>query len=54
MDAGRTESPPPVSEKVWGKRAATDEPAWKKRKMVGAAPRKLSDISLGGDHTTRM
>ena len=52
-DAGRTESPPPVSEKVRGKRAAADELAWKKRKTVGAAPLKLGDISLGGDQTTQ-
>ena len=26
MDAGRTESPPPLSEKAQGKRAAADEP----------------------------
>ena len=49
MDAGRTESPPPVLEKVRGKRAVIDEPAQKKRKMVGAVPRKLGGISLGGD-----
>ena len=42
-----------MSEKVWGKRAAADELAWKKRKMVGAAPLKPGDISLGGDHTTQ-
>ena len=51
VDAGRTESPPPVSEKDWGKRAALDELAWKKRKTAGAAPRKPSGISLGGDQT---
>jgi len=36
-------------EEVRGKRAAADEPAQKKRKMVGVAPLKLGDISLGGD-----
>ena len=29
MDVGQTESPPPVSEKTQGKRAAADEPARK-------------------------
>ena len=48
-DAGRTESTPPVSEKVRGKRAAVDEPAWKKRKTTGAVPHKPGNISLGGD-----
>ena len=51
--AGRTESPPPVSEKVRGKRAAQDEPARKKRKMAGVAPRKPGGISLGDDQTIR-
>ena len=49
MDAGRTESSPPVSEKVRGKRAAVDELTQKKRKMVGAAPLKPGGILLGGD-----
>ena len=44
---------PPVSDKVWGKRAATDELARKKRKTAGVAPRKPGDISLGDDQTTR-
>ena len=48
-----SESPSPVSEKIWGKRAAVDEPAQKKRKMAGAAPLKPGGISLGGDQTTR-
>ena len=48
-DVGRTESPPPMLEKVWGKRAAADEPARKKRKTADAAPHKPSGISLGGD-----
>ena len=52
-DAGWTESPPPVSEKVRGKRAVADEPAWKKRKTSGAVPHKPSGISLSGDRTTR-
>ena len=52
MDAGRTESSPPVSEKVRGKRAAVDEPVQKKGKMAGATPRKLGGILLGGDRTT--
>ena len=51
--AGWMESPPQVSEKVRGKRAATDEPARKKMKMAGVAPRKPGGISLGGDQTTR-
>ena len=38
-----------VPEKVRGKRASIDEPAHKKRKMAGVAPRKSGDISLGGD-----
>jgi len=42
-----------VSEKVRGKRAAADAPAQKKRKTVGAVPRKPGGISLGGDQTTR-
>ena len=42
-----------MSEKVQGKRAVADEPAHKKRKTVGVVPRKLGDISLGGDQTTR-
>ena len=48
------EGPPPISEKVQGKRVATDEPAQKKRKTMGVAPRKPSGISLGGDQTTWM
>jgi len=52
-NAGRTESLPPVSEKVQGKRAATDEPARKKRKTAAAGPLKPGGISLGGDQTTR-
>ena len=48
-DAGQTESSPPVSEKVRGKRAAVDELTQKKRKMVGAAPLKPGGILLGGD-----
>ena len=43
------ESPSPVSEKIWGKRAAVDELAQKKRKTEGAAPLKPGGISLGGD-----
>ena len=50
---GRIENSPPVSEKVWGKRAAADEPAQKKRKTAAASPLKLGGISLGGDQTTR-
>ena len=42
-----------MSEKVQGKRIAADEPAQKKRRTVGAVPRKPGDISLGGDPTTR-
>ena len=42
-----------MSEKIRGKRAATDEPAQKKRKTAAAAPLKLGDISLGGDQTTQ-
>ena len=52
-NAGRTESLPPVSEKVQGKRAATDEPTRKKRKTAAAGPLKPGGISLGGDQTTR-
>ena len=44
-----SESPSQVLEKVWGKRAAADEPARKKRKMVGAAPLKPGGILLSGD-----
>ena len=43
-----------MSEKVRGKRAAQDEPARKKRKMAGVAPRKPGGISLGVDQTTQM
>ena len=53
MDAGRTESPSPVSEKARGKREAADELAQKKRKMVAATPLKPGGISLGNDQTTR-
>ena len=53
MDVGRTETPPPVSEKTPGKRAVTDKPAPKKRKMTATAPRKPGGISLGDDQTTR-
>jgi len=52
-NAGRTESSPPILEKVWGKRAVADEPAQKKRKMVGAAPIKPGGISLGDDQTSQ-
>ena len=52
--AGRTESPPPVSEKAWWKRAAANEPAQKRRKTVAVAPIKPGDILLGDDQTTRM
>ena len=52
-DAGRTKSTPPVSEKVRGKRAMVDEPARKKRKTVGAVPRKPGGSSLGDDQTAR-
>ena len=48
-NAGRTESLPPVSEKVQGKRVVVDEPAWKKRKTAGAASLKPGGISLGDD-----
>ena len=53
MDAGRMESPPPVSEKIQGKRPAEDEPAQKKRKIGAAAPYKPGDISLGDDQTNQ-
>ena len=52
-DAGWTESSPPVSEKVQGKRAATDEPARKKRKTAAAGPLKPGGISLGGNQITQ-
>ena len=42
-----------MSEKVWGKRAAIDEPAQKKRRTVDVSPRKPGSISLGGDRTIR-
>ena len=48
-NTGRTESSPPVLEKVRGKRVPTDEPAQKKRKTVATAPLKLGGISLEGD-----
>ena len=51
--AGRKEGPPPILEKVREKRAATDDPARKKRKMAGVAPLKPGGISIGGDRTTR-
>jgi len=51
MDVGRTESPPPVLEKICGKRPAEDEPTQKQRKTAAAAPRKPGGISLG-DHQT--
>ena len=38
-----------MSEKIRGKRAATDELARKKRNTVAAAPLKPGGISLGGD-----
>ena len=44
-----SESPSPVSEKVQGKRAAANEPAYKKRKIAGAIPHKPGGISLGAD-----
>ena len=53
MDVGRTESPPPVSEKIQGKRLAEDEPAQKKRKTRAAAPRKPGGISLDDDQASR-
>ena len=49
----QVESPPPASEKVWGKRPAVDEPAQKKRKTAPSAPTKPCGISLGGDQATR-
>ena len=52
-NTSRTESSPPISKKVQGKRAAADEPTQKKRKTAAAAPLKLGGISLGGDQTTR-
>ena len=42
-----------MSEKIWGKRAAADEMAQKKRKIAGAASLKPGGISLGDDQTTR-
>ena len=54
MDVGRMESPPPVSEKIQGKRPAEDEPAQKKRKTVATAPRKPGGISLGDDQINRI
>ena len=42
-----------MSEKIQGKRAATNELAQKKRETASAAPLKLSDISLGGNQTTQ-
>ena len=53
MDVGRTESPPPVLEKIRGKRPVADEPAQKKRKTAAIAPRKPGGISLGDDQTNR-
>ena len=53
MDVGRTESSPLVSEKAWGKRAAADEPAQKRRKTAAAGPLKPGGILLGNDQTTR-
>ena len=50
---GRIANSPPVSEKVQGKRAAADEPSWKKRKMAAVGPLKPGGISLGGNQTTR-
>ena len=52
-DVGRTESSPPMSEKTQGKRAAADEPAQKRRKMVTAAPNNSGSISLSDDQTIR-
>ena len=52
-DVDRTVSPPLMSEKSWGKWAAVDEPAQKKRRTAAAAPCKPGGISLGGDQTTR-
>ena len=40
-------------EKVQGKRAAKDEPARKKRRMVNVALRKPVGISFGGDRAAR-
>ena len=40
-------------EKVWGKRAAIDELA-RKKKTVSVSPHKPGGISLGGDQTIRM
>ena len=51
--AGQKESLPRVSEKIQGKRVATDEPAQKKRKTVRLAACKSGGISLGGDQTTQ-
>ena len=48
-----SESPSLVSEKIWGKRAAVDELAQKKRKTAGAVPCKPGGISLGDDQTTQ-
>ena len=53
MDTGRTESPPPVSAKMRGKRSAEDEPAPKKRKTAVTAPCKLGRISLDDDQTNQ-
>ena len=47
------ESPPLVSGKVQGKRAAVDELVQKKRKTMGVDPHKSGGILLGGDQTTR-
>ena len=44
---------PLISEKVWGKRAAIDELA-RKKKTVSVSPHKPGGISLGGDQTIRM
>ena len=52
-DVGRTESPPLISEKIWGKRPVKDEPAQKKRKTGAAAPHKPGGISLDDDQTNR-
>ena len=52
-DAGWMETSPLVIEKVWGKRAAIDELAKKKRKTAATAPCKQGGISLGDDQTTR-
>ena len=53
VDIDQVESPPPASEKVQGKRPATDEPAQKKRKTAAVGPLKPGGISLGVDQTTR-